>query len=132
MSGLALCSKTWLRGLLVLATVSLTGGLNARSTSPQESAAGSVTGLTEGFVLEREAVVGETHRYSIELRAGQYLQLAVDQRGADMAETVTGPHGDVLLESDMPCGEIGTEPVALIAPADGVYAIDLKVLAVLP
>jgi len=38
----------------------------------------------------------------------------------------------VLLESDMPCGEIGTEPVALIAPADGVYAIDLKVLAVLP
>jgi CHAT domain-containing protein len=132
MTLLSLRFMTWLRGLLALAAVSLAVGLTPRPTWPQEPASAPVTRLAEGVVVEREAAVGETHRYSIELRAGQYLQLAVDQRGADMAEAVTGPHGDVLLESDMPCGEIGTEPVALIAPADGVYAIDLKVLAVLP
>ena len=132
MSAPAVGSKTWLRRLLMLAAICATVRVSARSTVAQETAAGPVTRLTEGLVLEREAMVGETHRYSIELRAGQYLQLAVDQRGADMAETVAGPDGAVLLESDMPCGEIGMEPVALIAPADGVYAIDLKVFAVLP
>ena len=131
MSFLPCYSRTLLRGLVVAAVASLGVGLTARSMSAREAAMDSITSLTEGVVLERDAAVGETHRYSIELRAGQYLHLAVDQRRADLEETVTGPDGGVLLVSDMPCGEIGTEPVALIAPADGVYAIDLKVLGVL-
>jgi CHAT domain-containing protein/tetratricopeptide (TPR) repeat protein len=132
MNVLASCSGTRLRGLLVLAVFISMFGPTARPTWPQEPASVPFTRLTEGLVLERQAALGETHRYSIELRAGQYLRLLVEQRGADVSETVTGPDGGVLLETDMPCGSIGPDPVAFIAPADGVYELALKVLAVLP
>ena len=50
-------SRTWVRGLVVVAAASLGGGLTPRSISARETATGSVTSLSEGFVLEREAVL---------------------------------------------------------------------------
>jgi CHAT domain-containing protein/tetratricopeptide (TPR) repeat protein len=92
----------------------------------------AITRLTEGLALGREAAVGEAHRYSIELRAGQYVQLLVEQRGADVSETLIAPDGTVLLEADTVSAEMGAEPVAFIASADGVYELSLKVFGVLP
>jgi CHAT domain-containing protein/tetratricopeptide (TPR) repeat protein len=90
------------------------------------------TPLVEGFVLEREAAVGQTDRYSIELRAGEYLQVLVDQRGADVAGTLIGPDGVVVLETDTISGLIGPDPVAFIASTAGAHELRLSVLDVLP
>jgi tetratricopeptide (TPR) repeat protein len=99
------------------------------SSSPDTA----ITRLTVGLALEREAAVGETHRYSLELRVGQYVQLVVEQRGADVSETVTGPDGGQLLDTDTGYSrEIGPDPVAFIARADGVHQLSLKVGSVLP
>jgi CHAT domain-containing protein/tetratricopeptide (TPR) repeat protein len=132
MNPLALGSGTWLRRLTLLAAVTLTVGPAAPSTRARAPAPAPATWLTEGLVLEREAAVGQTHRYSIELRAGQYLYAAVEQRGADVSETLTGPQGAVVLEADMPCGAIGPDAVAFIAPAHGVYELSLRVRGALP
>jgi CHAT domain-containing protein/tetratricopeptide (TPR) repeat protein len=120
------------RVLLIMAGVGLAGTLTMSSTYPQEPMSSDVTHLTEGLVLERDAAVGETHRYSIELHAGQYVQLLVEQRGADVAEILTAPDGGVLLETDNICGEIGPDPVAFIASTGGVYELRLNVLDMLP
>ena len=50
---------------------------------------------------------GETHRYSIALRAGEYLQLLVEQHDVDVHQTLTGPDGAVILETDCPCQFLG-------------------------
>jgi len=92
------------------------------------AATSSVTSLAPGQVVEREAAVGETHRYSITLRAGDYLQLLVEQRRADVSEVLTAPDGALVLETDNVCGVIGPDAMAVIAPAAGVYELDVKVL----
>ncbi len=77
------------------------------------------TVLAAGSVLAREADIGETHRYVIDVRAGEYAQVTVEQQGADVVQTLTGPDGAVLLEADSPCGPIGIDPLAFIARASG-------------
>jgi len=49
------------------------------------------TRLTEGQALERDMAAGESHRYDIELQAGQDLQVPVEQCGVDVPQTLTGP-----------------------------------------
>jgi CHAT domain-containing protein/tetratricopeptide (TPR) repeat protein len=95
-------------------------------------ASAPATTLVEGLVLEREAAVGQTDRYSIELSAGQYLQVLVDQRGADVAGSLIGPDGVVVLETDTISGLIGPDPVAFIASTAGAHELRLTVLDVLP
>jgi hypothetical protein len=41
--------------------------------------------LTPNAPTERELAGGQTHRYRVELKEGQYLRLAVKQRGVDNA-----------------------------------------------
>jgi hypothetical protein len=76
--------------------------------SPAASA--DVTLLTEGAVLEREMKAGEVHRYSIELREGEYLQAV--------------PHSEVWIKSRIPLDWIektlldpGEAPASTSAPA---------------
>ena len=81
------------------------------------------TVLSAGAVVVHQAAVGDVDRYSFALRAGQYAELAIDQQGVDVAETVQEPGGAVLVASDNACGPIGPDRVAFIAPADGVYVL---------
>jgi tetratricopeptide (TPR) repeat protein len=100
---------------------------------PGSSYAGTpATALVEGLVLEREVATGQTDRYSVDLSAGHYLQVLVDQRGADVAATLIGPDGAVVLETDTISGLIGPDPVAFIASTTGAHELRLSVLDVLP
>jgi CHAT domain-containing protein len=69
---------------------------------------------------------GETHRYEIELRSGQYLQLMVEQRGVDVVQTLLDPDGHTVLETDSPSGRDGPDPLAVIAPVTGIYSLKLS------
>jgi CHAT domain-containing protein/Tfp pilus assembly protein PilF len=90
--------------------------------------------LEAGSSVEREAGAGETHRYEVDLVAGQYLQVSVEQQGVDVAQTLAGPDGGVVLETDCPCGPIGADPLAYIAAVSGrhVLALESRDVAVPP
>jgi len=96
---------------------------------PGPALADEPTPLAPGQVLEREMAAGETHRYSIELRAGEYLQVLVEQRNVDVVLTLTGPDGAVVLETDSPSGINGPDPLDVIATRTGGHALSLKVEA---
>ncbi|HEU4870837.1 MAG TPA: CHAT domain-containing tetratricopeptide repeat protein [Pyrinomonadaceae bacterium] len=75
--------------------------------------------------IEREIAAGETHSYTLNLIAGQYAHLAVDQRGVDVVVSVFAPNGTKVAQVDMPNGNRGPEPVSLIAEAAGAYRVDV-------
>src|SRR3954452_18041493 len=67
-----------------------------------------------GTRIESSMVRGETHVYLLDLAAGTFADLAVDQRGVDVAVTVDGPRARRLPPSDSHFGAHGPEPVAVI------------------
>lgn len=75
--------------------------------------------LEPGRPIERELAGGQSHAYQVTLRAGQYLNVVVEQRGIDVVEVLFGPDGSQLLEVDGYSGARGLETVTWIATADG-------------
>jgi tetratricopeptide (TPR) repeat protein len=71
---------------------------------------------------------GESHSYEIELKAGKYLHLVVDQRGVDVVLTLFAPDGKPLLEVDSPNDAQGPEPLTFIAKASGKYRLQVHTL----
>ncbi|MEA2694045.1 MAG: hypothetical protein QOJ16_3432, partial [Acidobacteriota bacterium] len=69
---------------------------------------------------------GTTHAYLFALPAGQYADLAVDQRGFDVALTLAGPDGRTLTFVDGPYGDHGPEPVPLVAETAGTYRLEVR------
>jgi CHAT domain-containing protein/tetratricopeptide (TPR) repeat protein len=106
---------------------SLLGGASVAAAATQAGPpTADATILTQGSVIEREMRVGETHVYSIELREGEYLQEVVEQRGVDVVQTLKGPNGQTILETDSPSGRQGPDPLAVIAPVTGTYSLTLS------
>lgn len=73
---------------VVAATTTVPGGM---VVAPSLVSAGSaqtssvIRSLEPDKPIERELAGGQTHKYQIELLAGQHLHVAVDQRGIDLA-----------------------------------------------
>lgn len=80
--------------------------------------------LSAHSVLQAELAGGETHRYEVELTAGDYLEVVFDQHGIDIIPVVLGPDGARLFRNDT--GEWGREEVAIVAPMSGVYRLDAE------
>jgi hypothetical protein len=70
--------------------------------------------LSANSFLQAELAGGETHRYEVELTAGDYLAVVFDQHGIDIIPVVLGPGGTRLFRNDT--GEWGREEVAIVAP----------------
>ncbi|HEY4572784.1 MAG TPA: CHAT domain-containing tetratricopeptide repeat protein [Thermoanaerobaculia bacterium] len=85
--------------------------------------------LRAGTVFEPAMARGETKAYLLDLTAGTFADLAVDQRGIDVAVTVKGPDGRQLASSDSSFGAWGTEPVPVIAERSGLYRLEIQHLA---
>lgn len=68
----------------------------------------------------------EPGRYDVRLRKGDFLDVRVDQDGADVAVVLVGPDGTTLREVDTPTGEKGPEFLWWIASDDGDYRIEIR------
>lgn len=79
-----------------------------------------------GAVFASAMAQGETHSYLLDLTAGTFADLAVDQRGIDVAVTVEGPDGRQLASSDSFFGAWGAEPVPVIAERSGQYRLEVR------
>src|SRR5436305_207696 len=79
-----------------------------------------------GTVFESAMARGETQTCLLELTAGTFADLAVDQRGIDVIVTVRGPDGRQLASSDSSFGAWGSEPVPVIAKRSGQYRLEVR------
>lgn len=109
--------------VLLLVAVSAPGGALAR----QQTAAPEA--VAAGFTTEREIAPGESHPYTVEMPAGAFFHADVDQLGADVAVTVSGPDGASLAEIDSLTGNAGVESVSLLAETAGAYGFTVSVSA---
>jgi len=133
--------------VLPLASIALTLGLlpsspisaQARSLSQptqQRTEANSsaqdgkdVRSLEPDKPIERELAGGEAHSYRIMLNRGEYLHVAVDQRGIDVVVALRGPDGAQLMEMDGLSGMLGMEEVSWEAASAGGYVLEVRAKA---
>ncbi|MGH7596458.1 MAG: tetratricopeptide repeat protein [bacterium] len=78
--------------------------------------------------IQRGLKGGEAHLYQINLTAGQYLHVVIDQRGIDVVATLLGPDGKQIIEVDSPNGTQGPEPISWLTEAAGSYRLEVRSL----
>ncbi len=112
--------------LTAVATLGLAAAVGPLSPADQDTVS-PPTMLVDGVVLERKMAPGETHRYELVLRAGEYVQVTIEQQGVDVAQTVTGPDGATLIEADTPGADYGPDALAFVAPTAGRFTLAVRV-----
>src|SRR5262245_5986563 len=93
-------------------------------TRPQQT--GASDPLPFGKAIERDLSGGENHSYTFALRAGQFVQAVVEQRGIDVTVAIFGPDGKRLTKVDRPTSTQGHEIASLIAPSSGAYWLQIE------
>src|SRR5687767_14507542 len=89
--------------MFVLMGMTCTGEFvpSARGTARRVSAAPQdVRELAVGMPVERELTGGEVHVYRLDVMAGQYVHVTIDQRGIDVVVVLRGPDGVPVMEMD--------------------------------
>jgi phosphoribosyl-dephospho-CoA transferase len=71
---------------------------------------------------------GEMHAYQVQLEAGKFLQIAVEQKGIDVVVTFFDADGKQLVETDSPNGTQGPKTVLAIATKAGAYKVEVRSL----
>jgi len=84
--------------------------------------------LDPGKPIEGKLAGGDAHAYSIELTAGQFCSVIVDQRGVDVVVRLFAPDGKQLREVDSPNGIKGPEAVLFVAGRSGTHQIKVHSL----
>ena len=100
----------------------------AQSTSPKPSSVPDhlVTPLTIGKPVGRDMKSGDSHRYTLRLKANHYIHLVVEQQGIDVAVQCFDPKGALLVEVDSPNGTQGPEKLELVTSLAGDYQVTVK------
>jgi CHAT domain-containing protein/tetratricopeptide (TPR) repeat protein len=114
--------KYKLQNVLFLLLFCLIFGSSASAQDVQQD----ITTLDASKPLEREMKGGETHVFQIRLRSGQFLDIALDQQGIDLAVDLMSPEGKQINTQDGPNGRFGPESVVGIAETDGDYRLVVR------
>jgi CHAT domain-containing protein/Tfp pilus assembly protein PilF len=139
--------------LVILAALAalppLSGGCSPRGTAPEPAVAAAtspaspaprppeeppeVVALGElGFEpVKRPLRTGEAHRYRLDLAAGDYARLLVEQLGADVTVDLEDPGGRLLIQFDTPtfAGTDGDEDLHVHARKSGAYGLVMRATA---
>jgi CHAT domain-containing protein len=89
-------------------------------------AAGETPLPDPGAFVERALSGGEEHQYSIRLERGQFLRLAVEQRGIDVVTILSDSSGREILFVDTHLGVFGTETLCFVSDRSDQYRISIK------
>jgi CHAT domain-containing protein len=82
--------------------------------------------IEQGKPVERELAAGETHTYQITLAEGDFLNVAVEQRGINVAVKVLGPDGKQISEIDSEIRKHGEERASQVAEVAGSYRLSVQ------
>src|SRR4051794_14611353 len=102
------------RGVLCLF---LLAALLCGAAAPPPSSPGP--SLTDGLVVERELKGGETHVYPVDLQAGQFLRVRVQEDGIDVAVRLLDPRGAEVTGMDGIEAGYADEDLAAVASGSG-------------
>ena len=81
--------------------------------------------LQPGRPIAGEIAGGESSSYLIEVTAGEYLEVIVEQQGIDVAVTLFGTDDKELTSIDSPNGPQGPEQIVAIAEETGNYRLEI-------
>jgi CHAT domain-containing protein len=76
--------------------------------------------------VERRLPRGDEHLYQLALANGEYVSVAVEQRGVDVVVQTRRPDGRTIADFQQELTRHGQEDVELVADADGVYTVAVK------
>lgn len=120
-------SKAFFLSLLIFLIVQPVYSQSQVTNTPE------ITTLELGKPIERELAGKEKHSYQITLSAGQYMQVALEQRGVDAAARLFDADGKQLVGYDAEPRPNSPEKLEYVAKADGVYRLDVtRVYPLLP
>ncbi len=85
--------------------------------------------LEPGMRIQRTVSGGRPHHIRFPAQPGQFLHLGIEQQGVDVVAFLFDPANRLLFEIDSPVGKNGWEFVLSVAPAQGVYRLEVKPLA---
>jgi CHAT domain-containing protein/Tfp pilus assembly protein PilF len=98
----------------------------ARNKRIKGSVKKEIRKLRESKPISSGLVIGQEHAYRIELDAGKFLKVIVEQKGIDLTAEVSGPDGKQFMEFDSEIGAQGREEVSLVAEAKGAFQLILR------
>lgn len=81
-----------------------------------------------GEPVERTIAGGEVHRWTLELSAGDFLELVVEQRRLDVSLELFDPQGAQRTRLDSPVGDDEPEKLLEVAPTSGTYRLEIRPL----
>ena len=95
------------------------------------AAGGAQTGTNESITLQpgtpvtRELKGGQSEGFAIQIESGQFLRLAVEQIGIDVALKLLDPAGQVVVALDGPNGRFGPEEIVVVTESSGTYRLEI-------
>jgi CHAT domain-containing protein len=113
--------SVWCFGALLWLS-SLAGGSSVNASQDE------ISPLEHGRPVERELAGGQTHTYRISLAANQYLRVAVDQKGADVAMLLFGPDEKKLGEVSLPRTLQGRKVIIVVTEQPGNHRLAVRSL----
>ena len=97
------------------------------SLSPAQVQSGPTPQVLEPFkTVDRLLPLGEKHTYEFNVPSGLYLHILIEQPRVDLAARLLDPSGDTVVEVENGTREEGTLPLSLIAPATGIYRLEIN------
>lgn len=96
--------------------------------SPARPAAVRVLRLVPGILDEAPLKGGEERAFLIDLTAGQYAGLVVDQQGIDVAVRLRATDGRTVAAVDSFNGILGPEPLPVVAGTGGRFRLEIQSL----
>src|SRR5438874_3630945 len=111
---------------LAAAIVLAAAPLVARTPQSGAAPADNATLLKLGGTIERTLQASESHAYDIELQAGQYAALTVNQQGVDVVIRVLDPSGGTVAVFDDEMRKDAREHVTVVAEATRAYRLTVS------
>jgi CHAT domain-containing protein len=94
--------------------------------APRALAADEPTVVAPGASVTRAMAADEVHLYRVLARQGECVVAPIEQAGIEIAATVRGPDGGLLLETASPNTPVGPTPLAFVAATGGLQEIALR------
>ncbi len=82
--------------------------------------------LQAGTVVERDLKGGETHAYPVDLQAGQFLRVVVQEEGIAVVVRLLTPQDAEVTGVDSLMAGHSEEDLAVVAPASGLYRMEIR------
>jgi CHAT domain-containing protein len=84
--------------------------------------------INVGQKIEREITTSEKHSYKFSAAANQFVNIAVEQKGIDLALKLIAPDGATVAEFDSPNGRTGLEETKAALEKAGEYILEITVV----